>query len=185
MKIQGWFPLGLTSLIPWQPKGLSRVFCLLQHHNLKTLVLRHSAFFMVQLSYPYMTTGKTIALTIQTSVGKVRSPILNMLSRFVIALLPRSKYLITLWLQSPSTVILEVKKIESVTASTFSLSVCHEVMGLDAIILDLWMLSFHPAFHSPLSPSSRGSLVPLLFLPLEWYHLYICGCWYFSWQSWL
>ena len=92
---------------------------------------------MVQLSYSYMTTGKTIALTIQTSFGKVRSPILNMLSRIVIAFLSRSKYLITLWLQSPSTVILEVKKIESVTASTFSLSVCHEVMGLDAILLVL------------------------------------------------
>ena len=82
-----------------------------------------------------MTTGKTIALTIQTFVGKVMSLLFNMLSRFVIAFLPRSKHLFTSWLQSPSTVILEPKKIKAVTASTFSPSICHEVMGLDAIIL--------------------------------------------------
>ena len=90
---------------------------------------------MVQLSHPYMTTGKTIALTIQTFVCKEMSLLLNTLSRFVIAFLPRSKHLLISWLQSPSSVILEPKKIKSVTASTFSPSICHEVMGLDAMIL--------------------------------------------------
>ena len=90
---------------------------------------------MIQLSHLYMTTEKAIALTIQTFVGKVMSLLFNMLSRFVIAFLPRSKHLFTSWLQSPSTVILEPKKIKAVTASTFSPSICHEVMGLDAIIL--------------------------------------------------
>ena len=90
---------------------------------------------MVQLSHPYMTTGKTIALTIQTFVSKVMSLLFNILSRFVIAVLPRSKHLSISWLQSPSTVILEPKKRTFVTASTFSLSIWHEVMGPDAMIL--------------------------------------------------
>ena len=87
------------------------------------------------------------------------------------------------WLQSPFIVILEPKKIKSVTASTFYPSICHEVMGPGAMIIvfECWVLS--QLFHSPLSPSSRGSLVPLHFLPLEWYHLHIWDCWYFSWQS--
>ena len=97
-----------------------------------------SAFFMVQLSHWYMTTGKTIALTIQTFVGKVMSLLFNMLSRFVIAFLPRSKHLLISWLQSLSTVILEPKKIKSVTISVFFfffLSICHKVMGLVAMII--------------------------------------------------
>ena len=89
--------------------------------------------------------------------------------------LPRSKCLLILWLQSPSTVILEPKKIKSVTVSIFSLSICHEVMGLDFLILVFWMLSFKPAFHFPLLSPSKGFLVPLHFLPLEWYHLNIWG----------
>ena len=89
---------------------------------------------MVQLSHPYMTTVKTIALTIQTFVRKVISLLFNMLSRFVIAFFPKSKHLLILWLQSPSTVILEPPKIKSVTTSTFSQSIYHEVMGLDAMI---------------------------------------------------
>ena len=89
---------------------------------------------MVQLSHPYMTTGKTIALTIGTFVGKVMSLLLNMLSRFVIAFLLRSKHLLISWLQSPSAVILELPKIKSVTVSNVSSSICHEVMGLDAMI---------------------------------------------------
>ena len=101
---------------------------LLQHHNLKASILRHSAFFVVQLSHPYMTTGRTTALTIQIFVGKVMSLLFNTLSRFVIAFLPRSKRFSISWLQSTSTVILEPKKIKSVTASTFSPSICHEVM---------------------------------------------------------
>ena len=92
---------------------------LLQHHNLKASILQHSAIFMVQLSHPYMTTGKTIALTTWTFVGKVMSLLLNMLSRLVIAFLPRSKHLLISWLQSPSAVILEPKKIKSVTVSMF------------------------------------------------------------------
>ena len=93
-----------------------------------------SAFFVVQLSHPYMTTGKTITVAIWTFVGKVMSLLFNTLSRFVTALLPRSKHLLILWLQSPSTVILEPKKIKPVTVSTFSPSFCCEVVGLDAMI---------------------------------------------------
>ena len=119
---------------------------LLQHHNSKALVLRHSAFFIVQLSHPYMTIGKTIALTRWTFVGKVVSLIFNMLSRLVIAFLPRSKHLLISWLQSPSAVILESKKRKSVTVSIVSPSICHEVMGLDAMILVFWMLSFESVF---------------------------------------
>ena len=107
---------------------------LLQHHTSKASVLQCSAFFIVQLSHPYMTTGKTIALTRWTFVGKVISLLFNMLSRLVIAFLPRSKCLLISWLQSSSTVILELKEIKSVTVSIVSLSICHEVMGLDAMI---------------------------------------------------
>ena len=102
---------------------------LLQQHSLKALILWHSAFFMVQLSHLYMTTGKTIALTRLTFVGKVLSLLFNMLSRFVRAFLPRSKRLSVSWLQSPSAVILEPKKIKSATLSTVSPTICHEVMG--------------------------------------------------------
>ena len=108
---------------------------LLQHHSLKASVLWHSALFIVQLSHSYIPTGKTIALTIGTFVGKVMSLLLNMLSRLVITFLPRSKHLLISWLQSPSAVILEPKKIKSVTVSTVSPSICHEVMGPDAMIL--------------------------------------------------
>ena len=130
----GRFPLGLTlGLISLQSKGLLK--SLLQHHNLKASILQHLAFFMVQLSYLYMTTGKTITLTIWIFVGKVMSLLFNILSRFFIALLPRNKHLLISWLQSLSVVILEPKKIKSVTASTFSPSIWHKVMGPDAMIL--------------------------------------------------
>ena len=109
---------------------------LLQHHSSKASILRHSAFFTVQLSHPYMIIGKIIALTKWTSVGKVICLLSNMLFRFVVTFLPRNKHLLISWLQSPSTVILEPKKIKSVTASTFSPSVCREVMGPDAVIFD-------------------------------------------------
>ena len=108
---------------------------LLQHHSSKASVLWCSAVFMVQLSHPYMTTGKIIALAIWTFVSKVMSLLFNTLSRLVIAFLPRSKHLLISWLQSPSTVILEPKKIKSVTVSIVSPSLCHEVMGPDAMIL--------------------------------------------------
>ena len=137
---------------------------LLQHHSSKASILRHSAFFTVQLSHPYMTTGKTIALTRWTFVDKIMSLLFSMLSRLVITFLPRSKRLLTSWLQSPSALILEPRKIKSATVSTISPSICHEVMGLDAKILVFWMLSFKPTFHAPLS-LSRGALVLLHFLP--------------------
>ena len=133
---------------------------LLQHHRLKASILWHSAFFMVQLSHPYMTIGKTISLS--TLSKKWVSLLFNTLFRFVIFFLLRSKCLLS-WLQSPFVVIFEPKKRKSVTASTFSLSICHKVMGLNAVILVFWMLSFKQFFHSSLSPSSRGSLVPLHF----------------------
>ena len=104
---------------------------LLQYHSSKASILGHSAFFIAQLSHPYMTTGKTIPLNRWTFVGKVMSLLFNMLSRLVIAFLPRSKCLLISWLQSPSAVILELKKIKFVTVSP---SICHEVMGPDAII---------------------------------------------------
>ena len=110
---------------------------LLQHHSLKASVLRHSVFSLVQLLHPYVTTGKTIALTIQTFVGKVISPLFNMLCRFVITFLPRSKCLLILWLQSPTAVILEPKKIKSVTGFIVFSSICHEVMGSHAMIFIL------------------------------------------------
>ena len=101
---------------------------LLQHHSSKASVLQHSAFFTVQLSHPYMTTRKTIALTRRTFVGKVRSLLFNMLSRLVITFLPRSKRLLISWLQSPSAVILEPRKIKSATVSTVSPSSCHDIL---------------------------------------------------------
>ena len=101
---------------------------LLQNHSSKASILWHSAFFIVQLSHPYMITGKTIALTRQTFVSRVVSLLFNMLSRFVIAFLPKSKCLLISWLQSPSAVILEPKKIKSLTVSIVSPSICHEVM---------------------------------------------------------
>ena len=119
---------------------------LLQHHSSKASFLRCSAFFIVQLSYPYMTTRDTIALTRGTFVGKVVSLLFNMLSRLVIAFLPRSKHLLISWLQSPSAVILEPPKIKSLTVSIVSPSICLEVMGPDAMILVFWMLCFMPTF---------------------------------------
>ena len=110
VNIQDWFPLGWTGWISLLSKGLSRVF---SSTSLKASILQHSAFFMVQLSHPYMTTGKNKALTIQNFVKKVMSLLFNMLSRLVIAFLPRSKHLLISWLQSPSAVILEPRKIVS------------------------------------------------------------------------
>ena len=131
--------LGLTGCISLQSKRLSRVF--------SNITVQKHQFFGTQLSlwfnsHPYMTTGKTIALTRWTFVNKLMSLLFNMLSRFVIALLPRSKRLLISWLWSPSVVILEPKKIKSVTVSIVSPSICHEVMGPDAMILVCWMLSF-------------------------------------------
>ena len=114
---------------------------LLQHHSAKASILQCSASFMVQLSHPYMTTGKTIALTRWTFVGKVMSLLFNMTTRLVMTFLPRSKHLLTSWLQLPTAAILEPPKIKSVTVSIVFPSIYHEVMGLDAMILAFWM--FH------------------------------------------
>ena len=110
---------------------------LLQHHSSKASILQCSDFFMVQLLHPYTTTGKTIALTRRTFVGKVMSLLFNMLSRLVITFLPRSKSLLISWLQSPPAVILEPPKIKSVTVSTVSPSICHEVLGPDLSFLNV------------------------------------------------
>ena len=124
-----WSALGCTGWIPLQSKRLSR---LLQHHSSKASILWRSAFFIVQLSHPYMTTGKTIALTRGTFVDKVMSLLFNMLSRLAITFLPRRKRLLISWLQSPSAVILEPPKIKSDTVSTVSSSIFHEVLGPEA-----------------------------------------------------
>ena len=162
---------------------------LLQHHSTSA-----SAFFIVQLSHPYMTTGKTIILATWNFVGKVMSLLFNMLSRLAIAFLPRSKRLLISWVQSPSPVILEPKKIKSVTLSIVSPSICYEVMGLDAIILVFWMLSFKPNFSlssltfiEKLSSSSLSAirvvssayLMLLIFLPAIQFGLHPAQC--FSW----
>ena len=152
---------------------------LLQHHGLKASILRHSAFFMVQLSHP-MAPGKTTALTVWTSVGRVMCLILNPLSTFVIAFLPRSSHLLISRLSH---------RLQWFWAQEEDL--CHRFHhfpfylprsdGADAMILAfLKYLILSQLFHSPTSPSLRGSLVPLRFLPLEWYHLHIWGCWCFS-----
>ena len=130
-----WLDLSLLS------KGLSRVFS--NTTVQKCQILQCSAFFMVQLSHPYMTTGKTIALTLHTHVGKVMSLLFHMLSRLVMVFLPRGKHLLISWLQSTCSLILEPKKIKSVTISIVSPYNCHEVMGLDAMMLVFWMLSFN------------------------------------------
>ena len=141
---------------------------LLQYQSSKASILQHSIFFIVQLSHPYMTTGKTIALTRWTFVGKVMSLLFNMLPRLVITFLPRSKRLLISWLQSPSAVILEPPKIKSATVSTVSPSICHEVMGLDAKILVFWMLSFKPTFSL-----SSYTLIKRLFRLILWQNFFI------------
>ena len=142
MNIQDWFPLGWTCLIFLQSKGLLRVFS-------STTIWKHWFFgtqlFYCPTSHPYMTTGTTIDLTRWTIVGKVMSLLFNMLSRFVIAFLPNKNFFLIFGLQPLSAIILEPKKIKSVTASAFSPSICHKVMGLDAMVLG-FLLSFKPAF---------------------------------------
>ena len=131
---------------------------LLQHHSSKASILLHSAFFVVQLSHPYMTTGKTIALTRWTFVGNVMSLHFSMLCWLVIVFFQGASVLIS-WLQSPSAMILEPPNKVCQLFSTVSPSICHEVMGPNATIFVFWMLNFKPTFHTPLSLSSRGSLV--------------------------
>ena len=140
MNTQDWSPFGSKG----DPCNQRDSKSLLQHHSSKASILWCSAFFIVQLSHPHMTTGKTIALTRRTFVGKVISLLLNMLSRLFITFLPRSKHLLILWLQSPSAVILEPPKIKSATVSP---SICHKVMWLYAMILVFWMRDTHNSYH--------------------------------------
>ena len=162
MNTQDWSPLGWTGWIFLQSKGLSSLF---QHHCSNASILQCSAFFTVQLSHPYMTTGKTIALIRRTFDGKVMSLLLNMLSRLVITCLPRSKCLLISWLQSPSAVILEPPKIVWHCFHCFSICLpwsdgtrCHDLRFLNVEF-------FSRLFHSPLSLSLRGSFILLCFLP--------------------
>ena len=183
MNIQVWFLLGLTGLISLHSsKGFFK--SLLQHHSSKASILRRSAFFMVQLSHPYMTTGKTIALTRQTCVGKLKSLLFNMLSRFVIAFLPRSKCLLISWQKLPSAGVLKPKKIKSLTVSIVSPSICHKVMELNAMILVLWMLSFKPAFPFFFFTFINRLFSFSLLSAIRVVSSHIRGYWYFSWQSW-
>ena len=169
---------------------------LLQHHCSKASILWHSTFFIVQLSHPYMTTGKTIALTRRTFVDKVMSLLFNMFSRFVITFLSRSKCLLISRLQSPSAVILEPRKIKSATVCTVSPSICHEVMGSDVMILVFWMLSFKPTFSLSsftfikrlFSSSSLSAIrvvssvyLRLLIFLLSWFQVVLHPAQYFSW----
>ena len=163
--IQGRFPLGLTGLISLQHDGLAIVFA--KTTVQKATLLWCSTFFMVYLSHPDRSTGETIAWTMSTFVSKVMYMFFKTLCRFVLAFLPRSKCLLISWLQSPSTVILEPKKIKLVTVSILSLSIWLEVMNWMpwTWCFQRWGLS--QLFHSPLSASSRGSFVTLLFLPFS------------------
>ena len=138
---------------------------LLQHHSSKASILWLSAFFIVKLSHPYLSSGNTIVLIRRTFVGKVMSLLFNILSRLVIAFPPMSKRLLISWLHSPSAVILEPKKIKPVTVSIVSPSICHEAMRPMpwSSFFEYWVLS--QLFHSPLSLSSRGSSVTLHFRP--------------------
>ena len=153
---------------------------------------------MVQLSYPNTTNGKTIALTIWTFISKMLSVLFNTLSRFVISIIPRSKCLLILWLQSPSALILEPKKVKSDTVSTFPPSVCHEVMGLDAMILGFVMLKFKPAFFptllapqetfssssiSAIRVVSSAYLRLLVFSLQSWFQLVLHPTQHFSWYT--
>ena len=127
---------------------------LLQHHSSKASILQCPAFFVVQLSHPYMTTGKTKALTRQTFIGKVMSLLFNMVSRLVITFLPRSMCLLISWLQSPSALILEPQKIKSLAVSIVAPSICHEVMGPDAMIWSFLNVEFYLKEHQRISHTS-------------------------------
>ena len=157
MNIQDWFPLDGLVGSHCSPRNSQESSPSPQFKSINSSVL--------SFLYSPTLTGKTKALTRWTFVGKVICLLFNMLSRLVIAFLPRSKCLLISWLQSPAALILEPPKIKSLTVSTVSPSIYHEVMGPDAMVLVFWILSFNQRFHSPLSLSSRGSLVLLHFLP--------------------
>ena len=158
---------------------LKRLF---QHHSSKASILWCWAFFIVQLSHLYMTTGKTIALTIQTIVGKVMSLLFNMLFRFVIAFLPRSKRLLFSWLQSLFIVILKPPQIKSFTVSIVSPSICHEVMGAYAVILVFCMLNFKPAFSFSYFTFIKSLFSCSLLSAIRVVSSAYLRFWYFFWQ---
>ena len=162
LNIQDWYPLGWTGWIYLQSKGLSRVSPTTQF---KSIIFSALNLLYVPTLISIHGYWKNQALTRWTFVDKVMSLLFNMLSRFVIAFLPRGKCLLIWWLQSPSAVIMEPPKIKSVTVSILSLSICHEVMRLDAMIFIFECLVLSQLFHSPLSLSSRGSSVSVCFLP--------------------
>ena len=163
MNNQGWFPLGLTGLISSLSKGISRVF--------SNTIIWKQQFFSTQ---PFLSLlKKTVALLLWTFMVKVMSLLFTMLSRCVIAFLPRSKSLLISWLQSPSAVILEPPKINYLTVSNVSPSICHGVMGPDAMILVFWMLSFKLAFSLSFFTFIKRLFISPHFLPLEWHHLHI------------
>ena len=184
--VQGCFPLRLTGFISLLSKGLSRVFS-------RTTVQKHK-FFGTLLSllsspHPYMTTGKTIAWIIWTFVDEVMSSLFNTLSRCITAFLPGSNCLLISWMQSMSTVILEPKKMKCPCFHLFPFYLpwsdetrCHDLSSFSFLILSFKLVFFFPTLLLP--HYQKGSLVPLHFLPLEWYHLHIWSCWYFSQQSW-
>ena len=172
MNIQDWFPLGWTGWISLLSKGLSRVFSNTTVPKLWWINSSGSAFFIVQLLHPYMTTRKTIALTRWTFVDKVISLLLNILSSLVITFLPRSKRLLISWLQSPSAVLLEPKKIKSATVSIVFPSICHEVMGPDAMIFVFWRLSFKPTFSLSSFTFKRKSLSRVWLFTTPWTAVY-------------
>ena len=179
MNIKGWFLLGLTGLIYLHSNELSRVFSNSIVWKMNSSVL--SCFYSSTLTsvHDYI---KNIALTIWTLAGKVISLPFNILSRLVIAFLPKGNCLLILWLQSSSTVILEPKKIKPITISILFPSICHEVMESDAMTFIFWILSCKPSFSFFSFTFIKQLFSSSWFLPLGWYHLHIWGCWYFFWQ---
>ena len=170
MNIQGWFPLELIGLISLLSRTVSKLFkSLLQHYNLKGSILRLSAKELWSNSHPYVTTEKVIALIVWSFVSKMMSLFFNVLSRLVIAFLPRSKHIFFSWLQQPSTVILETSpKIKSVNVPTFSPSLYHEVMRPDVMILIFWMLNFKSAISL-----SSFILIEILFKQVLFHVIYL------------
>ena len=179
LNIEGWFPLGFD----WF--DLLAVWRTLKSSPTPQFKGINSSALSLLYGPPLTSTHdywKNHSFDYTDFVGRVMSLLFDTLSRFSTAFLWRRKYLLISWLQLPSAVVLEPKKIKSVSVPTFSPSICHEMMGPDALIfVEFWVS--RQLFHSPLSPSSGGSLIPLCFLLLKLYHLHMWGCWYFSWHS--
>ena len=169
IQVNAWFPLGFTGLISSQSSGLSRVF---------NITIQKHQFFGIQPSLWSNSHIHEMDLCWQSDVSDFYT-----VFKFIKDFLPRSKHLLISWPQSTSTVILSPRK-GNLPLLHFSPSICHEVMVLDAMILVFSMLSFKPAFSFSSFTLIKRLFSPIYFLPLEWYHLHIWYCWYFSWQSW-